>query len=123
MKTNWQKLNLVFFYINGRLASEGGGGWGRSFHPYFLLIRFPIYICRSYPCWSTLLVVVRGPDLLCLVFPAPHPGLSVFYTYILSMINLNTFLLVSCGGSAPSYTCSFLYFMLMGLSQSCISLD
>ena len=35
--------------------------------------------------WSTLLVVVRVPDSLCLVFPAPGT-FCVLYTYILSMI-------------------------------------
>ena len=34
------KTSLSFFYINGRLVREGGGGWDRSFHPYFLLIRY-----------------------------------------------------------------------------------
>ena len=67
----------------------------------------------------TLLVVVRGPDLLRLIFPAPGT-FCVLYIYHVSDRFAQLFV-SQLWWFGPKLHLLYVIFMLMGRSQSCIS--
>ena len=92
---------------------------GQEFSPIFPAHKISNIYLPIIPMLVTLLVVVRGPDLLRLIFPAPGT-FCVLYIYHVSDRFAQLFV-SQLWWFGPKLHLLYVIFMLMGRSQSCIS--